>query len=613
MVVCSSQVRQISIDVQSGIAQTQTGHGISLTATEMAVLYWSALGAPDAYVMRQLHLTDAKYNEIRSALLPKFDISEDALGGLPIALSNGDWPQSTTPWSHRHAGHLITKGFSRPDDDILVYVAGEGALTTAEVRGLINQIRAGLRAEGIAKNTWVALDSTQRVESFLLAIALLLEGAVIVRIGDNIGPETMTGMLQAAPVKMTFSAHDDVLAALPEAGKTVSLDPDSNGLTFADWLDGFAAHAGTQLPVCDLAPDDIALIGFTSGSTGVPKVVRNTHQAIWRSTEVAARTFGFDSRDVFMTATDFVALSGFRSMLSLPLFTGGKVVFPSAEARVMPLAQALECEKYGVTCLTAVPNVLRGFLKVADRFPAGPLANLRTVMSGSGVLDAPTAAAFHDRFETTVIDYYGKRETATNIYTVPKEVATMSTAGGRAAQTLIRILDDRDAPVAFGAQGEIVILTDCAQAVAQVAGDTSHAAWHRTGDFGKITQDGRIIITGRKSDIIKTPDGQLLAPIEVENLLCEDENVMEAVVFPFKRNDGVERVGAAVLCAADKPATDFVEMEHALQWKIRDALGAYKAPARILVLHAFPRAGRNKPDRTKLIAAFQDAFGADQS
>jgi acyl-coenzyme A synthetase/AMP-(fatty) acid ligase len=574
------------------------------------MLYWTALDAPDAYVARQLHLDGAEIVAMRHALAKMFEVRSEDLASLPFTLSNGSWPRSSVPWDKRHAGHLIATGLDRPDDDILVYVAGEGALNVGEVRALTNQIRAGLRAEGVTKNTWIALDSTQRVESFLLAIALLLEGAVIVRLGDNIGPDTMTGMLQVAPVQMTFTAHDKVLANQPSAGKIVSLDPDSAGLTFADWVDAFAAHAGSDLKHVDLAPDDIALIGFTSGSTGVPKVVRNTHQAIWRSTEVAARLFDLNADDVFMTATDFVALSGFRSMLSLPLFTGGKVVFPSAEARVTPLAQALECEQYGVTCLTAVPNVLRGFLKVADRFPAGPLATLRTVMSGSGVLDAPTATAFHDRFTTTIIDYYGKRETATNIYATSDRATTMSTQGGRAAETLIRILDHNDDPVGPDQPGEIVIFTDCGQARAAAGADdlTTHPGWHRTGDFGKVTDEGQIIITGRKSDIIKTPDGQLLSPIEVENILSDDTRVMEALVFPFKRTDAVERVGAAVLCSPDTKDADLPGLEEALQWKVRHALGAYKTPDRILILHTFPRAGRDKPDRTTLIAAFQAAF-----
>ncbi|MEZ5766705.1 MAG: class I adenylate-forming enzyme family protein [Paracoccaceae bacterium] len=448
---------------------------------------------------------------------------------MAIALGTGQGPGSDVPWADRHVGTLIARGFDRPDDQILAYVAGEGALGAGEVKALVTRIRAGLRAANVGRGDRVALDATQRIESFLLACAILLEGAAIVRIGDNVGAETMVGMLRAAPPVMTFTAHLDALGADAEAGIRVSLDPDNaaGAPGFPDWLAACPEDDHTGLDAPHLTPTDIALIGFTSGSTGTPKPVSNTHEAIWRSTETAAHLLGLTSDDIFFSATDFVAMSEFRSMLSLPLYTGGRVVFPSAKARTDPLSQALEAETYGVTCLTAVPNVLRGFLAAGDRLGRNELRSLRRVMSGSGVLDAPTAEAFHARFGRAIVDYYGKRETATNLYSVPDQVTTMSTGGGRAAQCLVRVLDAEGQPAAPGEVGEIVILTDCAQVETSdpvtrtrpgnPAGDPHHG-WHRTGDFGRVLANGNIVIAGRKSDIIKTPDGQLLLPVEVENI-----------------------------------------------------------------------------------------------
>lgn len=614
----------LTLDVQQGRALTATGTASALSSDDLAILYWSALRAPDERIASAIRAEAAYVTVARQNLAERLGMSVPELETLEIDLANGQQPLSDIPWTDRHAGTLVARGFDRPDDQIFAYVAGEGALGTGEIKALVSRIRAGLRAGNVRKGDRVALDATQRVESFLLACAILLEGAAIVRIGDNVGPETMVEMLRAAPPVMTFSAHLDVLGPEADAGTCVSLDPETaNGApTFPDWLADCPQDTDPGLDAPHLSPTDIALIGFTSGSTGTPKTVSNTHEAIWRSTETAAHLLGLTADDIFFSATDFVAMSGFRSMFSLPLYAGGRVVFPSAKARTDPLSQALEAQTYGVTCLTAVPNVLRGFLAAGDRLGRNELGSLRRVMSGSGVLDVPTAEAFHARFGLAVVDYYGKRETATNLYSVPGVVTTMSSGGGRAAECLVRVLDAAGHPLAPGEVGEIVILTDSSQAEDHVpiarakldgaqgaaAGDPHHG-WHRTGDFGRVEANGNVVIAGRKSDIIKTPDGQLLLPVEVENILNADPRVAEAYVFPFRGGDGVERVGAAVRCDVALEPTETDALEDRLRWTVRDRLGAYKAPHRVLILRDFPRVGRGKPDRKALASAFVQTFG----
>lgn len=590
----------------------------------MSVLYWCALRAPDDRIAQAIQATPAHVRDVKTSLAARLGVTVSELDDLPIRIENGDWPKSDLAWKDRHAGTLIARGLDRPDDQILAYVADEGALSVGEIRALVSRIRAGLRAEGVGKGDWVAVDSTQRIESYLLAMAILLEGAAIVRIGDNIGPLTLLSLLRAAPSVMTFSAHLGVFGTEPAAGTCISLDPetDTGFRSFSDWLADCPQDIDPDDSAVELAPTDVAVIGFTSGSTGAPKVIRNSHEAVWRTSEVAVRLLGLGPDDVFMTATDFVAMSALRSMLTLPFLSGGRVVFPSAKARTDPFAQALECQKYGVTCLTAVPNVMRGFITAGDRLSAQDLGSLRVVLSGCGVLDARTAQMFHERFDLAIVDYYGQRETATSLYSVPGAVTTMSTGGGRAAERLVRMVDDHGQPVATGEIGEILVQTDCMEIAASNPaprerqahpGGPEHAdphyGWVRTGDLAFVGADGNIVVAGRKRDIIKTPDGQLLSPIEVENILIADPRISEGIVFPFSLEDGVERVGAAVLSPKELASGQLDALEEELRWSVRDKLGAYKTPHRVLILHTFPRVGRGKPDRKALVSAFLKSFG----
>ena len=318
---------------------------------------------------------------------------------------------------------------------------------------------------------------------------------------------------------------------------------------------------------------------------------------MFRSTEIAQRTFGFDTSDIFCTATDFTALSAFRSLVTLPFASGGRVVIPDAEARDNPVAMALLCERYGVTRLTAVPAVLRAFAKAGARITREELASIRTIFSGSGVLDFATADLLRERFSLPVVDYYGGREFATAAYSDPDTPHTMSAGGGFVRDCLAIIVDDNRQPVESGEVGEIVVHSDCMTLSPlpsiETAGDW--AGWHFTGDLGRFLPGDRLEIVGRKKDVIKTAEGTLVSPAEIEGALNAIDWVIEACVFSWTDSHGIERIGAAMIGA---PASG--DAERTAKAAVRDALGPYKTPARILVLDDLPRLARRKPDKAGL-------------
>ncbi|WP_306118248.1 MULTISPECIES: class I adenylate-forming enzyme family protein [unclassified Roseitalea] len=555
----------------------------------IALAYWRALGAPVGRVARALHADPA---DIAAALAQPV---EPALSGLHAV------PRSAVPWAARTANTLIEQGLSRPQDGQLVFVAGEGALNAGEVAGLVGRICAGLGARGIGKGDLVAVDASQRLESYLVALATLLSGAVLVRLGDTVGPEPLRAMVRAAPARISFSDRFAQIGPMEQTGARIALGDEGPAESFAEFLDRCpepAAEWRDHLPA--VAPDDAAFVGFTSGSTGVPKPMLTSHEAIFRSTEIARRVFAFDATDIFCTATDFTALSAFRSLVTLPLACGGRVVIPSPEARQSPLALALECERYGVTRLTAVPGVIRAFNKAGARLDRDRLGALRTVFSGSGVLDRTTAESFGERFSIPVIDYYGGREFATAAYADAEGERTMSAGGGFVHDCAVLIVDENGVPARPGAVGEIVVHSDSMTLtdLASIRRAGRWAGWHFTGDLGRFLPDGRLEIVGRIKDVIKSPDGTLVSPAEVEGALNGLGWVADAAAFSFTDAAGIERVGAAValLAGAVPPADPQAEARRAVE----AVLGPHKTPARVLVCAALPQVGRGKPDKRRL-------------
>lgn len=602
----------ILLDMQRGHLTLATGSTIELDASEMALLYWSRLAAPDYRVADALEVTNSDLPALRCALAGRLG-HEGELRDLPIVLNNGVWPQSFDRWQERTAVTLIQRGLLDPGLDqnrVLVFVAGQGSLTLGEVAQAVRAVLAGLVAAGIQKGDYVAVDATQCIETFIVAAATFLRGASLVRLGDNVPASSLQQMLSTAPAKITFSARLAEIGGMHEAGIGIAL---GDQLTFGvehfdDWLE---RHIDTPSPAPEaVQPDDVAQIGFTSGSTGAPKKVLNTHESIWRSTEVAVALHALGASDVFCSATDIVSSAGLRSMLTLPLMTGGKVLFLSPSARRSPLLQALECKEHGVTCITGGPNVLRGFVMGYDRI--AKLPSLRTVLSDSGILDSHTTKAFRELFGVAVVDVYGKREITHVLCSRKEHNLPLNSRGGRAMQTLLRVLDPQGMPVEPGVPGELFVLTDCmakkTEGCTRAEGAKSHPGWHPSGDIGVVDEDGAIRITGRLSEVIKTRDGQLLFPIEVETVLLDQADVREACAFSVTDESQEERIGAAVILERPHHVTPDSDMSWTLRRQVQAALGPFRTPDNILLLADFPRLARHKPDRRRLIEIYRSEF-----
>jgi len=543
----------------------------------MALAYWHALNAPDHRIARALRCS----------------VEEIATAPVRDTFDNIAAPHSATPWLRRTATTLIRQAFDRPAGDQLVFVAGEGALTVGDVRDIVARLCGGLVRHGIGKTAMVAVDASQRLETYLVTLAALLQGATVIRLGDTVGAAGLRAMVRAAPAQITFSDRFDVIGDTPDTGHRVPLGE------FAAFVADCPEPAGdpwAALPA--VAPDDAALVGFTSGSTGEPKAMQTSHEAVFRSTEAAQQIFAFDAEDIFCTATDFTALSAFRSLFTLPFVSGGRVVLPDQEARTNPLALALLCERYGITRLTAVPGVLRAFAKAGSRISADTLTDMRTVFSGSGVLDRATAALMRDRFGMPVVDYYGGRELATAAYADPDSTDTMSAGGGYLCNCLAIIADDAGRPAAPGQTGGIAVHSDSLTLsdLPSIRIDGDWAGWHFTGDLGRILPSGRLEIIGRRKDIIKAPDGTLVSPAEIEGALNALDWIAEASVFSWTDDEAIERIGAAIIVSG-APAQG---SERQAKAAVQAALGDAMTPAHVLVLDDLPRVAQNKPDKPRL-------------
>ena len=169
------------------------------------------------------------------------------------------------------------------------------------------------------------------------------------------------------------------------------------------------------------------------------------------------------------------------------------------------------------------------------------------------------------------------------------------------------IIDDNRQQVAPGETGELVVHSDCMtlSPLESIETQGQWAGWHFTGDLGCFLPDGRLEIVGRQKDIIKTAEGTLVSPAEIEGVLNALDWVAEACVFSWTDAHGIERIGAAMIA---EPAE--ADAERTAKAAVRKALGPYKTPARVITLDKLPRVARGKPDKGSLRQILMQTVGA---
>jgi acyl-CoA synthetase (AMP-forming)/AMP-acid ligase II len=340
-------------------------------------------------------------------------------------------------------------------------------------------------------------------------------------------------------------------------------------------------------------PDDIALLAYTSGTTGRPKAVPLTHRALLTSIRVAMASWGWREDDVLAHALPLFhqhGLSGVHAVLA-----AGGTAHLGSRFTAAGLAAALR--RHHATVLFAVPTMYQALL---DGGPGhgGLLAGLRLAVCGSAPLTAQLAKRLTIDLGRAPLVRYGLTETGLNVSHTATDIRPGS-VGIPLPGALVRLWAE-SAPAAPGADGEIQVrgphlFRGYGGDPAATAAAFTPDGWFRTGDIGQLDPGtGHLVIRGRIKEMIIT-GGLNVYPREVETVLEEHPAVAEAAVAGVPHPHWGEQVTAWV---AVRPGHAFDEA--ALIAHAHTALAGYKCPKRVYPLAALPRTPVGKLQRTAL-------------
>ena len=354
----------------------------------------------------------------------------------------------------------------------------------------------------------------------------------------------------------------------------------------------------------DLLPTSPFYIGFTSGSTGLPKGFRRHHRSWTESFRVCVDAFGPDATSGF--------LSPGRSSNSLFLFGMLLGIWTGAGVEIQEkfsASRALDTLRQGRTpCLIAVPSQLILMIELAARHAHAPIEATRLIMISGARWARNRTAELHALFpKARIIEFYGASETSF-IAWIDAEASTPLEVVGRPFGNVEIDIRDAEAP---GSPGLIfvrspMLFMDYMSTDVDATAAIRDGDWLSVRDMGYMDAQGRLCLAGRQNRMITT-QGKNLFPEELESVLTAHPGIAKASV------QGVADVlrGMKVV-AVVQPDSKHVGHLHAAELSAwcRDQLEAYKTPKRYFFCDDWPLTASGKTDHAKLALRLQNHLNA---
>jgi long-chain acyl-CoA synthetase len=358
------------------------------------------------------------------------------------------------------------------------------------------------------------------------------------------------------------------------------------------------AKGSRSFAAVEVAPDDPAVILYTSGTTGNPKGVTLTHRNFhFQCNTVVKSLIPFTHEDRVIGVLPLYHVYGLSNALVACVNNGASfVMIPQYSPQALLDAIA---ENKG-TIMPAIPSMYQHLLTIARSRKASIPKSLKFCVSGGAPLPLSVLREFMTVFDTQIVEGYGLTETTSSVCCNGvegefKEGSIGPPAGG----VEMKVVDDQGADLPDGEVGEIVIRSQTvspgywnnAEATAQTF---SADGWFHTGDLGYRDPDGFYFITDRKKDLI-IRGGFNISPREVEEVLMLHPKIADAAVVAARDKRGDEIVKAFVVVHAGETLTEHEIFEHC-----EATVAPYKRPKVIEFVSSLPKSATGKVLRTEL-------------
>lgn len=501
----------------------------------------------------------------------------------------------------------------------------------AEVQRQAERLAARLHALGVRKGDRVLLDMQNCPQLLIAHFAILRANAVVVPVNPMNRAEELKHYIVDADARVAITTGDlaaeiaradaqlpgeQRLAHLVVTQFTDAFDPgapDAGPMPQAwkDWLlprhplpqlASGSVHAwtdalanGLPLPPLETGPSDLALLPYTSGTTGHPKGCMHPHRSILHNAMASSLWGTATPETVTLAVVPMFHITGIVSMMHSAIYAGATLVMMPRWDR--DVAGTL-ISRWKVTSWTNIPTMVIDLLG-SPRFAEYDLSSLVHIGGGGASMPQAVAQRLYEQFGLHYIEGYGLTETAAPSHTNPHDAPKQQCLGIPFMSCDARVIDPetlREQPP--GEQGEIVVHGPMVFDGYWKRPDATEAAFvefegkrfFRTGDLGRMDADGYFFITDRLKRMINA-SGFKVWPAEVESLMFRHPAIQEACVISARDAYRGETVKAVVVLRPQFRGQ--VTEQDIVAW-CRENMAVYKVPRIVEFAEALPKSGSGK-------------------
>lgn len=480
-------------------------------------------------------------------------------------------------------------------------------LTYAEMGRRVPRLAAGLVAAGqLQRGDRVALLLKNCPEYWELLFALWHAGIVAVPVNAKLHAREVAWILENAEAKLAI-----VSAALADDLKPLAQDlPALPRLIVMEEPDFAALYEVPPIPMADVAPDDLAWLFYTSGTTGRPKGAMLTHRNLWAAVmNYFADVDRVDPQDCIIHCAPISHGSG---LYGLPhVARGANQVIP--ESGGFDPAETLDLIAHWPGCSFFFAPTMVHRLIHAPQIATTDTSNLKTIVYGGGPMYVADLQDAMRVLGPKLAQIYGQGEAPMTITGMdkgmhvddghPRYLARLGSAGAVRTDVEVRVVDADDNPLPNGEVGEVICRGPVVMAGywrnPEATAQALRGGWLHTGDVGSFDDDGYLTLKDRSKDMIIS-GGSNIYPREVEEVLLRHPDVDEVSVVGKPHADWGEEVIAFVV-----PRNGSRLNEAALDALCLDHIARFKRPKQYRFVPALPKNNYGKVLKTELRAALQ--------
>lgn len=465
-----------------------------------------------------------------------------------------------------------------------------------------------LRSLGVAPGERIAVQVRKSPEALMLYLASLRAGLIYLPLNTAYHEAEVAYFLgDAEPaVVVCDSANQEWIGRIADqagAAHVLTLDADGTG-TLAD----AAADQAGQFDLVARAPDDLAAILYTSGTTGRSKGAMLTHANLAANALTLRDYWGWRPDDVLLHMLPIFHIHGLFVASHGALLAGARMIWLPKLNVDQALHYLPQC-----TMMMGVPTYYVRLLADA-RFTREVCANMRLFISGSAPLLEETFRQFQQRSGMTILERYGMSETgmiASNPYDTALGDRVAGTVGPALPGESVRVVDDADQSVAAGQTGHVQVrgpnvFAGYWRMPEKTREEFTADGWFRTGDLGTLggpdIPDHYLSIVGRSKDLIIS-GGYNVYPKEIELVIDAMPGVRESAVIGVPHADFGEAVVALVV-----PQPEATLDIDGILADLRLKLANFKLPKCIHIIDALPRNTMGKVQKNVLRQQYQDSL-----